>query len=355
MIDNQQGKRGSKVQVKRPSQKKVVEDAMNDGVEQIGAELAANAAQSQSANMQNPDVQTNEVKEGTQASWDRAVEIVQKIRPVPWPIWIITRSVFGFDNKLGDPHHVMFSRFDYMLSRALDDADICNASSEADEAEREEARKIANSIPVEYIVATLGSDVAAALCFVHAVSRKVGSKLPARIRNPIIDEALLRSQIGYHIGKGSPIFGAGRGMLAGFAARSGLAIQFAFGATADAEKALESLASGVDFHQVGLAVYGCDPLQVSAMALVAGGCGRDAAYGTAAYSVTSQHVAAQTAYQWLAAFSVAESLRVGRGEQIQEAHWLSLGVMNYSRDEICEASKRLVRYGHTWQWLLNPP
>jgi hypothetical protein len=285
---------------------------------------------------------------GSQESWDRASTIVKDVRPVPWPVWIIARSVFGHQEQLGDPDPYTFDRFAYMLDRALDDSDITGAEEELIPADRA-------PLPLDYILAILGSDTAAALCFVHAASRRIRSLLPLRVGAPIIDEALLRAQIGYHLGRRASVFGTGRGILAGFAARSGLAMQFASGGGKNAEKALEQLAGGTNFHEVGLSVYGCDPLQVSAMALVAGGCGQPAAYGTAAFSVTDKVELEPFAFQWLSAFSVAEHLRLSHGELIFEEHWLALGVINEMREKVHASSKDLIRYGHSWSWILEPP
>ncbi len=287
---------------------------------------------------------------GSRETWDRATSIVKQVRPVPWPIWVITRSVFGLNGKLGSPDPLIFARFEYMLMKSLTDGDIVSG-------QREVITKEKDKTPLYYLSAFLGVDVAAALCFVHAASRRVLSLLPPRIGAAIIEEALLRAQIGLIIGRETKEFKAGRGILAGFAARIGLAIQFASGSPQTAEKALEELASGTNFHKVGLSLYGCDPLQVSAMALVAGGCGQSAAYGVAAFNVNVSQRGTLThdAFKWLSAFSIAEHLRLGNGELIYEESWLALGIPNKTREKIYEFSRTLVRYGHSWQWILEPP
>ena len=86
---------------------------------------------------------------------------------------------------------------------------------------------------------------------------------------------------------------------------------------------MEELASGRDIGEVGLEIYGCDPLQVSAMMLSAGGCGRDAAFGTVSFAAKDGLAAVENEEQqvWLAAFTVCEKVRLGRTADLDERYW----------------------------------
>lgn len=170
-----------------------------------------------------------------------------------------------------------------------------------------------------------------------------------------MDDALLRCEIGYLVGERVPTFGAGRGMLAGFAGRCGLAILIACGTLDQARKALELLAGGSEIKNVGLNVYGCDPLQVSAMTLSAAGCGRDAAFGTVRYASPEAMLLTenQEQFQWLSAFTVVEKVRIGREREVDEKYWEALGfVLGQDRGDLVEVAESLARKGHSFSWII---
>lgn len=201
----------------------------------------------------------------------------------------------------------------------------------------------------------LSSDVIAALGVIHAISKRLATRQFERIWRPILDDALMRAQLGYLVGEQNRAFGAGRGMLAGFAGRCGLAIIIAEGDLEQARGALEMLASGKSIKEVGIAVYKCDPLQVSAMALSASGCGRNAAFGTVSYSVQDSMSIIENDEQmaWLAAFTANEGIRSGAPETIDEKYWR---VLNFKGEEevkgLLEVTQTLIRNGHGWNWLM---
>jgi hypothetical protein len=148
------------------------------------------------------------------------------------------------------------------------------------------------------------------------------------------------------------------GMLAGFAGRCGLAVLIASGDLEQARKALEMLATGTEIKNVGMALYGCDPLQISAMILSASGCGRDAAYGTVTYSSSSTLDSAagkdgtKSQAAWHSAFYITEYVRTARMEKIPSEIWERLNFRDdEAKKEVADKAKLALRRGHGWNWL----
>ena len=115
------------------------------------------------------------------------------------------------------------------------------------------------------------------------------------------------------------------------------------------------LATGTDIAVVGISVYGCDPLQVSAMTLSASGCGRDAAYGTVGYAVIRSGEIVENPVQmgWLSAFAVVEMVRIGKHRDIDIRYWEALGFnLGQDRGDLIDMVKTMVRRGHTLSWIL---
>lgn len=276
-------------------------------------------------------------------SWDIAAEIVNRFRPVPVMIWVITHGVYGKTKTIVEPDPMVFSLVRNLILRAAEDKLLGNPSG----AEKKKRGLIS-------AVETIGSDVAASLCFIHALSRKTCSKLQERVWRPIIDDAFLRAQIGYHLGAASSQLSPGQGMLVGFAGRCGLAIQIASGRDDQAEKALVSLASGTEISSVCQKVYGCDPLQVAALALIAGGCSRDLAIGISTYSAAEKPKDREQLV-WLTSFGVIESLRMGKGNAIKKEDWKVLALNDPSlKADIIQVVQTTLRRGHGWNWLAKP-
>lgn len=280
------------------------------------------------------------VAETGQLNWERAQQVVNQFRPVPWVMWVIIRSVFG---KHDDPTSPMtFSYVRPLIFRALED-DVLGFRR----------KPVTKRKPLlSDVVLALGDEVAAAICFIHSVSRRVSSAMSERSSQPILDDALLRAHIGYFLGQRVMDFGPGKGMLAGFAGRSGLSILVAAGGPARAKNALEKLAAGTSIQDVGEQIYRCDPLQVSAMALTAGGCSRDAAMGVAAFSTPAAKIERGSEQErWLAAFSIIENLRVGSLEKITPRHWAVFGIDEQDRQGLAQDVRQIQRRGHGWSWM----
>jgi hypothetical protein len=273
-------------------------------------------------------------------SWQRAREVVKGFKPVPWFIWRIANYVLG---KPGDVRPL--SEGALFGLRKL----ICGIASDPSIGSGESVTTTRRALEV------VPHDVIAAGAVIHAICRRLGGRDFERIWRPIIDDAILRAHIGFMVGEQCPDFGGGRGMLAGFAGRSGLAVLIGCGTKEQAQAALEGLAAGGDIATVGLKVYGCNPLQVSAMLLSASGVGKDAAFGSVSYAIIDRAGAVltnQEQQRWLAAFAIAEALRMNRPEGIAPGWWAALDLSDPGEQtELIERTVPLIRRGTHWGWL----
>ncbi len=277
-------------------------------------------------------------------SWDVAYSIIKKVKPVPLPLWVIMR--FVYNNKLNNSVvPVELSYFKYILNQAINNLVSSNKSLEVQNL----------NLSLDSLISLIGGELGSSICYINCISRKVINLLPPKISNPILEEALLRVEIGYIIGEHSKLFSKGKNILTGFLARSGLALQFISADTDLAKKALEKLAFGDDLESVGLEIYGCSPLQVSSMSLIEGGFNRDVAYGISSIYEKSENELSESCFSWLSSFKINEYLREGKGELIGEKNWTSLGIDLNSRKEICLKVKNLLKYGSSWNWILMAP
>ncbi|MCB0360840.1 MAG: hypothetical protein KDD44_14425, partial [Bdellovibrionales bacterium] len=282
--------------------------------------------------------------------WGSAGELVKNFHPVPWVICRIVRTVFGRADRMGNALPSLFHPLDRLLFQAVSDPVLGG-----DFADGEEVAEVTVTKAIEQ----MGLDVAGAICFVHAVCRRLTQSLPERIAQALLDDALLRTKIGFLIGQTAPRFDAGRGMLAGFSGRSGLAILIASGTTEAAQDALRLMAQGVEIRDVGLRVYGCEPLQVSALTLAIAGCNREAAFGIASFGISTRSrdlVPGSEAARWLAAFSLTEHLRMGNRDRIEPFMWNELGLDQSKslREDLMKRVRLVQRRGHGWQWMTWP-
>ena len=275
-------------------------------------------------------------------SWQRAREVVAEFRPVPMFIWRLSNFVLGKPGQINKVSEGLVFGLRRLLFAAASDPILGSGQK-------------VNS--VHKALESTAPDVIAAVAVIHAISRRLASRQFERIWRPILDDAILRAQIGLYVGRQHGGFGAGRGMLAGFAGRCGLAILISSGDLDQARKALEMLATGAEIRAVGLSLYGCDPLQISAMTLSASGCGRDAAYGTVSYSSSlavssSADSSADNQRCWHAAFLITECVRTARIDKITQADWQALRFeSDDNKNSLTEKSKSALRRGHGWNWL----
>lgn len=272
-------------------------------------------------------------------SWSVASRTVRDYKPVSGYLWRIVHAVLGRGEKTGSPDPMIFDALRPLIFEAAADLRLGNPSSKVS--------------TLDDAVGTLGIDTAAAVCVVYGVCRRISATLSERLWRPIIDDALIRASIGYIIGQKVTDFGRGRGMLAGFSGRAGLAIQIAASDIQKAQRALEGLASGQPMKDVGTTIYGCDPLQVSAIMLASAGVSPDAAFGVAAYSNKGKNINPKSISNiWLSVFTIAEQLRVSEADLIDPKYWRFLGLEQSDQSEIRSKVDLILRKGHNWEWLL---
>lgn len=277
------------------------------------------------------------VEPGEARTWEIAKSMVAKFKPVPFVIWRLSNYVFGTAGQVNRISEGMVFGLKKLILAAASDEVMGEGKKVLDQ------RKALEIVP---------SDALAATAVIYAVCRRLGNMDFERIWRPILEDALLRARIGWELGMLSAHFDPGRAMLAGFAGRSGLALQIATGKLEQARRSLELLATGAEIKEVGLRLYGCEPLQVSAMLLSASGCGRDAAFGTVSFA-TNEIVQIENDEQrkWLAAFTVCEFAREGKIDLALEDTWRVLGVSDASIEAFGITAKKIVRRGHGWDWM----
>lgn len=275
-------------------------------------------------------------------SWDTASKIVKKVKPVPWIFWIMIRSVYGSSVGTSKPDPMTFLVLENLLVRASQDPSLIKGMNS----------EVQGRKTVTNIVKVLGAETVGSLSFIHSVCMRVARLLNDRIYRAIIDDALIRARLGVIVGQNSEYLDIGKPLLAGFAGRAGLAVQLASGSEDQAKKALSSLATGKDISKVGFDVYGCDPLQVAALTLVASGCNKSIAFGIASYSLPT-HVGkmAQEQELWLNLFTLLENLRLNKIDGISDEVWTSLGFDEVNREDTLNECQDVFRNGHGFAWL----
>ncbi|MEZ4752877.1 MAG: hypothetical protein R3A13_00995 [Bdellovibrionota bacterium] len=275
-----------------------------------------------------------------QQAWQQAREIIYNFKPVPGFIWRLCHYVLGRSGNINKLDMGLVYGLRRLLFAAASDK-ILGAGRKIDD-----VREAINTVP---------SDVIAAVSTIHAICRRLSKCDFDRIWRPILDDALLRARIGFVVGELIPEFGSGRGMLAGFAGRMGLAVLISSGKLEQAQRCLELLAAGEGIQVVGRKVYKCDPLQISAMTLTAIGCSRDAAFGTVSFASRNPLKIVQNDEQmrWLAAFTITEKVRVGLESEILPELWEALGFGDpEDQAALVEEAKMLIRRGHGWNWIV---
>jgi hypothetical protein len=282
----------------------------------------------------------NPVDERAEESYSRAREIVKTERPVPQIIWRICSYTVGRANNVNKLSEGMLFGLKRLAMAIGKDPTLRGGRS--------------NLSSVREVVDVVPSDLIAACAVMHAVCRRLQTKDLQSVWGPVLEDALLRAQIGFFAGAMSDTFGSGRAMFAGFAGRVGLAVLIAHGSAEQAASAMKGLAAGRHVDEITLEIYGAASLHVAGMVLLAAGCGRDALIGIGAFGMSKAHqkLMHPDARQWLAAFSIIENLRAETSETISQELWASLGLQaESSQKELKETVATLMSTGHRWEWL----
>lgn len=274
-------------------------------------------------------------------TWIKAAEIIKKVRPVPWAFWVLIRSVWGLKNaEKVDLDSSHFTVVEQLVLRAVQDEELIIAPCK---------RKGQFSDSFK----SLGATTIASLCYMHAICKRVSISLPERVYKALIEDALLRARLGVVLSQFSPRVSIGAGILVGFSGRAGLAIQLASGSEVQASEALKSMAMGQDIGDTGMSIYGCDPLQVGALAMIAGGCNKAIASGISAFGDKREEVLiGSEQYDWMLIFSFIEKLRIGKLDQVSESDFEYLAINSDDKKELQNKAKQVFRMGHNFDWLL---
>jgi hypothetical protein len=276
------------------------------------------------------------------SSWSIAADVVKKIIPVPRLFWIIIHSVYGRSGEVRKVDPMTFTILENVILKATEDKELVTGDP------------VVGKINLTKAVNAIGCDVAASLCFIYSLSRRVSNQLNERIYRAIMDDALLRARLGVLLGREVPGVGLGKAVLAGFAGRAGLAVQLASGSEEQAKTALSGLATGKDISKVCFDVYGCDSLQVAALSLVAGGFSKDVALGISAFTLPSDELVPGTEhYNWLVLFSILENLRLNKLDAVPDSYWGMLSIDETTKEYIIKSSQKVYRTGHKFNWILS--
>jgi hypothetical protein len=282
----------------------------------------------------------NPVDERAEESYTRARELVNAARPVPQIIWRICSFVLGRPNNINQlSEGLLFGLKRLVLAIGSD------PTLSAGRRKLSSVREVTEVVP---------SDLLAASAVMHAVCRRLQTKDLRGVWGPVLEDALLRAHIGFFVGSTLESFGSGRGMLAGFAGRVGLAVLIAQGTAEQAASAMTALSVGRQVDEITLEIYGAASLHVAGMVLLAAGCGRDALIGIGSFGMSKAHqkLMHPESRRWLAAFSIIENLRAETSEKIPEDVWDNLGLLKPSdRSELKQTAAMLASTGHRWGWL----
>ncbi len=276
------------------------------------------------------------------ASLLQARRIIAAFRPVPPIIWRLCNFSIGRPgniNKLTTGHAFGLKKLMVAIGHdPLLGLDHSRASSND-------------------VVAGVSSDIIAAASVMYAVSRRLRAMPFSKLWEPMLQEALLRANLGFCVGQMSSSFGVGRAMLAGYAGRIGIVALIASGTELQAEEAVAVLARKASLSQTAREVYGCEPAHVAAMLLSAAGCSKDANLGVGAFGLSkmTQLGLDASSMLWLSALTIIDHVLDGRAFEIEERMWLALGFDEIGeRDELSKIAKTLKREGHPWGWLADP-
>lgn len=271
--------------------------------------------------------------------WARAKEIVKNFTPVPWFIWRIGAVCFGSSGPVADLPEGLFVGLKKLVLRAS--ADPLLAAGQGSKTNLRDALRAMD-----------GSTVAA-VCILHALSRRLHASEASGMIAPLLDEAFARAQLGFLLGDACPGLAPGRGMLAGYFLKIGLPVLMALGSPEEQRRSLSLLAEGKDAEEVGLAVYGCGPLQFSALLASLIGASADAARGLISLANNSESLPeGRQAREWYCAYRLIQHLGQESINDQPEMLWDELGILDPSgRSIILDSIDKQLQKPCSWEWL----
>ena len=271
----------------------------------------------------------------------KAREVVQQFRPIPQVMWKIINYAIGRSGSIKTPPEGMLFGLQKIILALSKDPALGGGTPAS---------------TVKGVLENVTGDIISAVVIMHAVSRRLKSFPMEAVWGPILDDAVLRANVGFYIGAMCTDFGSGKAMLAGFAGRAGLATLIALGTEEQAGQAIMRLSSGHEIRKVALEIYKTDPILVSSMILSASGCGRDAVVGTASFALAPKEWSELSIHQkrWLAALKVTDEARMGDLDSIPEEMWAWIDYNDVGeRAELKDIVENLKKKGHPWRWLMQ--
>jgi hypothetical protein len=277
-------------------------------------------------------------------SWARAREILESCEPVIPPIRRICETTIGDLSKINPIREGAIIPLRKIVLACGQDSIL--ASGAAGDRARASAREVLETIP---------SDVIAAALVLHSVSRRVSNRHLEAIWGTFLDEALNRAAIGYAVGRGSPEFGAGRAMLAGFSSRAGLAMIVAHGSEEQAARLLQGLRNGATLRDTCLIVYQVDPVHVGALVVLAAGCGPSACMGIRGCADFQPRPPEDEAeLLWWGTHLLIDQLATRELQKISPILWDIVGIKEESaQKDVFDFVQSVSRGEHSWSWLLE--
>lgn len=232
-------------------------------------------------------------------SWQRALTIVQLRLALSAPNWNLIR--LAWTGSLEHRELIRSLSFGRLhLNCLLEAAGLTSAASPPD------ATLLGRALEA------LGVRYTSVIVGINLTCAAVLSTKPPSMWKRLFQEMMNWVEIGYHLGAKVPEIGLEGGALMGFSRYAGLALLLAENATAFKKWFTHPKGAAQPFP---VAVFGCDPFQVSAFTLQQLGYGHEAAIGAALGGTRlkpkSGEYSKQTMY-WHAALKWIEALREGR-------------------------------------------
>jgi hypothetical protein len=273
-------------------------------------------------------------------SWKIAEQVVKDLEPVSWSLWRIMRFVMGNGSFVNKPLEGMVTGYLKFLVMVGNDP------------------LFGNSVEIKsasVAVRVLAPDIIVATLFAHSIACRLYQKPYKKIWGTMFDDAIVRSRIGYELGKKAPEFSAGKGMIAGIASRVGLVILIATGSPQQAARTLQMLSKGATLSETGLTIYATDPSHVMGQIILRCGLGQDATIGVLSHGNINLAPSNTSQKQWRSAIRLIEATRSTTYNQLEADDWQVLHLLDPElREDFRDSAKAIIKNGHDWQFLLTP-
>ena len=271
-------------------------------------------------------------------SWNKAQDVIKDVAPVSWSIWRMASYVIGSGLKINPILDGMLLGYSSFINTLTENHTFAGDIFD-EETEESPSRRVR-------------SDLVIACLILHSTIRRLNGYPLKRIWMTFIEEALNRARVGYLVGERGSQFGAGRGIIAGFACQIGLVILLATGDESQASRSLKGISEGRKLNTIGLDVFGIEPSHLGAQLLLQAGLGVDAALGVLSYDSEFFLANGENQENWSGAVSVIEAGRSGTFNRVKIKHQKLFGLESIeSKEEFIRQAQSVSRTGHQMDWL----